>query len=140
MAIIYGKVAQRIGLILAILVSGSITLFRAQLMALFTNEAAVILAGGNAVDHSFGHRAVSDRPGHHRRFAARCGRRQVCRASDVCQRDHCAAGSDLGAVLSAESGVGGSLAVGVPGSVYAVYRQLLALPRSEVDAYSSVKN
>ncbi|WP_308559895.1 MATE family efflux transporter [uncultured Holdemania sp.] len=45
MAIIYGKVAQRIGLILAILVSGSITLFRAQLMALFTNEAAVILAG-----------------------------------------------------------------------------------------------
>lgn len=45
MAIIYGKVAQRIGLVLAVIVSASITLFRAQLMGLFSSEAAVIAAG-----------------------------------------------------------------------------------------------
>lgn len=45
LAIVYGKVSQRIGLILAIIVSASITIFRAQLMGLFSNEAAVIIAG-----------------------------------------------------------------------------------------------
>lgn len=45
MAIIYGKVSQRLGLIMAIAVSMSITLFRAQIMGLFTSDAAVILAG-----------------------------------------------------------------------------------------------
>lgn len=45
MAMIHGKVSQRIGMMLAIGVSLFITLFRVPLMSMFTNDAAVISEG-----------------------------------------------------------------------------------------------
>lgn len=45
MAIIYGKVSQRIGLIMAILTSLIITIFRAQIMSLYANDLDVITMG-----------------------------------------------------------------------------------------------
>lgn len=45
MAIIYGKVSQRIGLVMALFTSLMITLFRSQIMSLFASEPEVILAG-----------------------------------------------------------------------------------------------
>lgn len=45
MAMIHGKVSQRLGITMAVFVSLMITLFRSQLMGLFTSDAAVIAAG-----------------------------------------------------------------------------------------------
>lgn len=46
MALIHGKVSQRLGVTMAVFVCLFITLFRVPLMGLFTNEAEVIAAGG----------------------------------------------------------------------------------------------
>lgn len=45
MAMIYGKVSQRIGIMLAVLTGLTITLLRSQLLGFFTSDAEVILAG-----------------------------------------------------------------------------------------------
>lgn len=45
MAIIYGKVSQRIGLMMALLTSLTITIFRSQIMSLFASDPEVIQAG-----------------------------------------------------------------------------------------------
>ncbi len=45
MAMIHGKVSQRLGMTMAVVVSLFITLFRVPLMGMFTNEAEVIAAG-----------------------------------------------------------------------------------------------
>ena len=45
MAMIYGKVSQRIGIMMAIMTAFFVTVFRSELLGFFTNDMDVILAG-----------------------------------------------------------------------------------------------